>query len=257
VTRSPSLAFYPYGSNVQLTGTPAAGCKFLTWSGDSVSTLDPLTVPVLKNLTFAATFADTTPPVAQAIAPHGSQVLTIGTTATLTWNATDNLAVTNVDLLLSRAGAGGPFDSVAVRIANSGSFSWPVTSPATTNAFLEVIAHDAAGLSGSAVSDSAFIIANSSSDVAASTVREFQLEKIVPQPVHGAARLHFAMPRGASVRLSVLDVLGREVAVLADGSYGAGVHEVLWQDPRISAGLYFVKLQVPGRTFVQKLVRLQ
>ncbi|HTO92519.1 MAG TPA: T9SS type A sorting domain-containing protein [Candidatus Sulfotelmatobacter sp.] len=255
--RNPDQLHYAYNSNVQLTATPLSGCAFLGWSGDSLSALNPLTVPVLENLTLTATFADTTPPVAQVLAPLPSDDVTVGGNATLKWSATDNLAVTRIDLLLSRAGSGGPFDSVATGLANSGSFDWTVTGPPSLDAVLEVIARDSTGLVGTAISDSAFAIASGNTAVGQQVVREFALDRVSPQPVRGAAHIRFELPREASIRLTVLDVQGRVIEVLADGSAGAGVHEVAWAGTRLPSGLYFLRLKAPGHTFVQRVVRLQ
>jgi hypothetical protein len=212
---------------------------------------------VRKNWNLTAAFADSTPPVVQVLAPAPHAVLTPGNTATLGWSATDNVSVTSIDLLLSRTGAGGPFDSLAFGLANTGSYDWIVTGPPTDSAFVEVLAHDAGGLTGSAISDTAFSIAGGSTAVPPERITAFRLERVVPQPSRGAARLRFALPRSASVRLTVHDVQGREVAVLADGTLDPGLHEIVWNDPRTVSGLYFVRLVVPGHTFVERLVRVR
>ena len=67
-----------------------------------------------------------------------------------------------------------------------------------------------------------------------------------------AATLSFALPQAGHVRLSVHDVLGREVMHVADGEYSAGRHVVALdnaQTGRLGAGLYFVRMQVAGRVF--------
>lgn len=47
----------------------------------------------------------------------------------------------------------------------------------------------------------------------------------MPEP---AVRLAFALPRESRVRLRVIDLQGREVAVLANGTLPAGRHEASW-----------------------------
>ncbi len=76
----------------------------------------------------------------------------------LQWTATDNLGVTCVDLLLSRAGVGGPYETIATCIPNTGSYSWVVTLPTTTTAIFKVVAYDAAGNACEDVSDGVFTI---------------------------------------------------------------------------------------------------
>ncbi|HET7225088.1 MAG TPA: hypothetical protein VFK69_05170 [Candidatus Eisenbacteria bacterium] len=256
VVKNPNAAFYPCGDSVVVTANAAAGWGFTGWSGGIVSGNNPLHLAMTANLALTATFADTTPPLVAETAPSGGDALPVGANASLTWTASDNVGVTAVDLLLSRTGPGGPFDSLAVAIPNSGSFSWTVTGPATTNAFLEVIAHDAAGSTAADENDAAFSITGGAG-VGPETILDFALERIAPHPVTGVARIGFAMPREALIRLSVHDVLGREVAVLADGTYPAGRHDAVWNDPQARPGLYFVTLKVPGRTLIERMVRVR
>jgi DNA-binding transcriptional LysR family regulator len=61
----------------------------------------------------------------------------------------------------------------------------------------------------------------------------------------------------AAVRIGVLDVLGREVAVLAAGERPAGRHEVAWDAARVKPGLYFVRMQAAGRTFLRRIVMIR
>jgi minor extracellular serine protease Vpr len=90
--------------------------------------------------------------------PNGGEVLVAGVTENLTWTATDNVGVSSVDLLLSRNGVGGTYATIASGIANSGSCAWPVALPASEDCWLKVVAHDAAGNTGSDVSNAAFAI---------------------------------------------------------------------------------------------------
>ena len=59
--------------------------------------------------------------------------------------------------------------------------------------------------------------------------------RALANPVHGAARLAYALPRAASVRLEVFDLAGRAIATLAQGAALPGAHETDW-DLRTSAG---------------------
>ncbi len=101
---------------------------------------------------------DLTDPVVQVIAPNGGEHLGIGTGTTLKWSATDVVGgVTGVDLALSRDN-GGSFAPIATGIANTGSYAWAVTGPATTTALLRVTAHDAAANTGQDLSNNVFSI---------------------------------------------------------------------------------------------------
>ena len=87
---------------------------------------------------------------------------------------------------------------------------------------------------------------------------QFALHSRSANPIRGAARFQFAVPNEARVRVSVLDVQGREVAVLAEGTYPAGRYQAAWDGAgsrgRVAAGLYFVRYQAAGLKFVKRVV---
>jgi hypothetical protein len=75
-----------------------------------------------------------------------------------------------------------------------------------------------------------------------------------PNPSAGPVRFAFATSAPGRVRLTVLDVLGREVAVLAAGVRQPREHEATWDASAVAAGVYVVRLEAEGahlsRTFV-------
>src|SRR5439155_547953 len=56
VAKSPSQASYNHGTVVQLTATPAAGWRFVDWSGDAGGTANPVSVTMDGNKSVTATF---------------------------------------------------------------------------------------------------------------------------------------------------------------------------------------------------------
>jgi hypothetical protein len=55
-TVTPSSGTYPQGTSVTLTATPSAGYQFSGWSGDVVSTINPITVVMNSNKNIVANF---------------------------------------------------------------------------------------------------------------------------------------------------------------------------------------------------------
>jgi len=91
-------------------------------------------------------------------------------------------------------------------------------------------------------------------------VTEFALAPVWPNPARGAPRFGFALPRDAHVHLGIHDVQGRELLVLAEGTFPAGRHQVDWTGvarTSLDPGLYFVRLGVPGRTIVRRFVYMK
>jgi hypothetical protein len=124
------------------------------------------------------------------------------------------------------------------------------------SAYLKVTAHDANGNSGSDLSDAPFHIhgAAAVSDV----VTEFAMSRVAPNPTSSAASFEIALPRETRIRVAVLDVQGREVAVLARGLYKAGRYLMAWNGRRAgraaTSGLYLVRYETPERSFVRRVV---
>ena len=88
-------------------------------------------------------------------------------------------------------------------------------------------------------------------------VSRFELVSVQPSPCRGEAGITFAVAHEAHVRLSVLDIQGRWVALLADGAYRPGRYEVEWrgdEGPRAPAGLYFVRYEWPGDSSTRRLI---
>ena len=86
------------------------------------------------------------------------------------------------------------------------------------------------------------------------------LTGIVPNPVATNARIDFALARAENVRISVVDVTGREAARLADGPMAAGTYSLIWDgrkaNARVPAGVYYVRWNAGGKTMNRKLVML-
>jgi mannose/cellobiose epimerase-like protein (N-acyl-D-glucosamine 2-epimerase family) len=71
---------------------------------------------------------------------------------------------------------------------------------------------------------------------------EAALEQNYPNPFNPSTLIRFSLPRGADIRLSVYDLLGREVALLSQGETSAGMHEVRFDAPGLASGVYIARL---------------
>jgi Secretion system C-terminal sorting domain len=88
-------------------------------------------------------------------------------------------------------------------------------------------------------------------------VSEFALQRISPNPTHGTLQIDFALPRSTRARITVLDLAGREVAILTDASYAAGRHRLSWSGEtdhgRVAGGIYFVRIRAGGKSLTQRV----
>ena len=78
--------------------------------------------------------------------------------------------------------------------------------------------------------------------------RDFHLGAPWPNPFNPVTRIPLTLERPFPVRLSVHNLLGQEVAVLANGILPAGTHILPFQAGKLASGLYVVQLAAGGRT---------
>lgn len=84
---------------------------------------------------------------------------------------------------------------------------------------------------------------------------EYALEGAYPNPFNPTTNLRVALPEASHLTVKVFNVLGKEVATLADGQYKAGFHMLSFNGESLASGVYFVRATVPGHlSDVRKLV---
>jgi hypothetical protein len=89
------------------------------------------------------------------------------------------------------------------------------------------------------------------------------LSRAAPNPFGDRTTISYQLAAAAPVRLSLYNVMGQQVAVLASGPQRAGGHQATW-DGRDRAGrpmpngVYFIRLEAAGQgTVVQKAMLLR
>ena len=84
----------------------------------------------------------------------------------------------------------------------------------------------------------------------------FKLNQNYPNPFNPETVISYQLPVSGKVRLSVSDLLGREVAVLVDEVQPAGIHHSTFSSARtaLSSGVYFYKLQTENFVDVKKMM---
>lgn len=90
----------------------------------------------------------------------------------------------------------------------------------------------------------------------------FNLNSAYPNPFNPAVAIPYVLGARSPVRLSVFDVLGREVAVLVSGTQEPGAYAVRWDASAFPSGIYFSRLTAGSRTHptfsaTQKLILLK
>jgi len=74
----------------------------------------------------------------------------------------------------------------------------------------------------------------------------FSLDQNFPNPFNPSTVISYYVPEASSVTIKVMDMLGREVAVLQNGPIGAGYHSVEWMPGDLPTGLYLCSMIATG-----------
>lgn len=94
----------------------------------------------------------------------------------------------------------------------------------------------------------------STKDDGRGTMDEFSLHQNYPNPFNPSTQIRFSLPSSHVTRLTVYDILGREIAVLVDGVMPAGSQSVTFDATNITSGVYLYKLEAGGMTQVRRMV---
>lgn len=87
-------------------------------------------------------------------------------------------------------------------------------------------------------------------------VDQYSLTQNYPNPFNPSTKMKFTLKNSSTITLKVYDVLGKEIATLAEGSYPAGSYDVNFDAKNLSAGMYFYTLTTSDGYSVSKKMLL-
>jgi Secretion system C-terminal sorting domain len=90
----------------------------------------------------------------------------------------------------------------------------------------------------------------------------FELSKAYPNPFNSSVNIPFSLPEPSNVKITIYDILGREVAILVDQNKSAGKHSIHWNGKNLNdftspSGIYFLRMEVGSFTQTQKIILLK
>jgi len=86
---------------------------------------------------------------------------------------------------------------------------------------------------------------------------KFSLSNPYPNPFNSSITIEYSIPRLGYARLSILDLHGREIAVLHDGTQTLGYQKVTWDAGDQPSGIYLCRLESVGRVVTTKLTLIK
>ena len=82
------------------------------------------------------------------------------------------------------------------------------------------------------------------------------LDQNYPNPFNASTTIAFSVPQRALIQISVYDITGRRLDVLADRWFEAGRHSVDWDAHGAANGVYFYRMAVDGNLVATRQMAL-
>jgi hypothetical protein len=94
-------------------------------------------------------------------------------------------------------------------------------------------------------------------DDPAQIVKSFSLAQNYPNPFNPATNISYTLNNSGKVRLSVYDLLGREIAILVNSIQNSGEYKVTFAGSDLPSGVYFYRLQTSNGVFTKKMMLMK
>lgn len=85
------------------------------------------------------------------------------------------------------------------------------------------------------------------------TPESFELKQNYPNPFNPSTTIKFDIGKSALVKLTIFDMLGKEMQVLKNEKLNAGSYSVVWNAGSFSSGTYFYKLEADGKVITKRM----
>lgn len=200
------------------------------------------------------------PAVAEVISPNGGQVWNTMGTRNITWSASDDDGIDDVDIHWSTNYGLTWQKQLADETANDGAFVWQIgqENHGGDHCRIAVVADDGAEDGNYDVSDADFEV-NYVGEQELSVDFDLQAATKVDTWAAPGGMVVYTIPNARPVQLELFDLQGRLVRRLASGTSSAGVHRVQWDyrtenGSPAASGVYFYRLQAGPERLERRIV---
>jgi hypothetical protein len=87
--------------------------------------------------------------------------------------------------------------------------------------------------------------------------KNFELCQNYPNPFNPTTTINYSIPQNDFVKLSIYDMLGKEIETLVDEEKPAGNHRVDFNGSKLSSGIYFYQLNAGLYMMIKKMILLK
>lgn len=83
---------------------------------------------------------------------------------------------------------------------------------------------------------------------------EYSLGQNYPNPFNPESSISFSLPASQYVKITLYDVMGRELMTLAEGTYAAGQHAITVKSENLSSGTYVYRMKAGSFMAAKKMI---
>jgi len=83
------------------------------------------------------------------------------------------------------------------------------------------------------------------------------IDGVSPNPFNPITKIEYTLNHDGPVELSIYNMAGRKVKTLVAQHKTAGTHSLTWNAGRQASGVYFLRMQASGQSFVQRITLLK
>lgn len=94
-------------------------------------------------------------------------------------------------------------------------------------------------------------------NIVSSVVNQYELLQNYPNPFNPATTIKFNLADAGNVKLSVYNLLGQEVKIIANGFFEAGPHTIEFNASNLTSGIYLYKIEANGFVQTKKMTLLK
>jgi hypothetical protein len=84
-----------------------------------------------------------------------------------------------------------------------------------------------------------------------------ELRQNYPNPFNPDTNIVFYLPEERPVKVGIYNIVGQQVALLAEEVMGAGEHTITWNAADMPSGIYIVQLEAGNRAFTRKITLIK
>jgi len=194
-----------------------------------------------------------TAPATPTLALPADGAAGVATNPTLSWGAVSG--ATSYTLQVS---ANASFSSFVYNQSNIAGTSQQVTGLSTSTMYYwRVSATNAGGTSAFATARNFTTSAPSAVEAIGGLPEEFSLLQNYPNPFNPSTNFEFRIAEPGFVRLTVVDMLGREIATLVNENLTPGTYRTSWDASGMPSGVYLYQLRAEGKTETKRMTLLK